>query len=227
MTNHRLSGFENVHDGEACVLVCNGPSLNEMDLTRLNGRVTFGTNKIFLGVEHFGFFPRYLVAVNEKVIRQSQDALRRMQTVKFLSEDCADVMPEDPYTYHIRTSDLPERFYRDITQGVRGGHTVTHAALQIIRYMGFSEVVIIGMDHRFSYSGRPNAEEYLDGEDPNHFSKDYFRDQKWDAPNLAESEVSYRLAREVFETEGRRIIDATVNGTCDVFEKADFENVLR
>lgn len=221
-----LEFFADIHRGERCVLVCNGPSLNRMDLGFLRHEITFGLNKIYLGLEKFGFYPRYLAAVNDKVIQQSAAVYRQMTAVKFLSDDCADLVPADAFCHHIRTRDLPERFYRDITQGVRGGHTVTHAALQIIRYMGFAEVVVVGMDHNFPSSGRPNEELHMTGADPNHFSPDYFRGQKWDAPNLRESEVSYQLAREIYEAEGRRIIDATLDGACDVFAKADYRQVF-
>lgn len=222
MTGSPLTLFKDLHRGERCVLVCNGPSLNRMDLGFLRQETVFGLNKIYLGLEKFGFYPRYLAAVNEKVIRQSTEAYRQMTCVKFLAESCSDAVPADALTFHIRTEGLPERFYRDITQGVRGGHTVTHAAFQILRYMGFAEVVVIGMDHRFTYSGQPNEELQMQGGDPNHFSADYFRDQKWDAPNLAESEASYRLARQIYEEEGRRIIDATVDGACEIFPKTDY-----
>ena len=226
MSWNRLRIFEDLHKGQSCVLVCNGPSLNDMDLSFLRGRVTFGLNKIYLGLERFGFYPRYLVAINDKVIGQSSAEFGAMDTVKFISDDCADILPEDNFTYHIRTSDLEQRFYHDITQGVRGGHTVTHAALQIIRYMGFQEVVIVGMDHRFDYVGDPNEAQFLDGEDPNHFSAEYFSNQHWDNPNLKESEVSYEASRQVFEKEGRTIIDATLNGACTVFQKADYRDVF-
>lgn len=226
MTDKRLREFKNIHEGERCVLVCNGPSLNKMDLSYLRGEVTFGLNKIFLGLESFGFYPRYVVAINEKVIRQSSSEFQNMETIKFISEGCANIIPPDKYTYHIKTNQLQNDFYLDITQGVRGGHTVTHAALQIIRYMGFREVVIIGMDHRFDYVGHPNEAQFLRGDDTNHFSADYFRNQVWDTPNLSGSEKSYRVAKKIFEDEGRRIVDATVDGACQVFDKADYPAVL-
>lgn len=82
------------------------------------------------------------------------------------------------------------------------------------------------MDHHFAKSGAPNAPLHMRGADPNHFSPDYFRDQDWDAPNLAGSEESYRVAHEVFQTTGRRIVDATPEGGCTIFPKVDYRRVF-
>lgn len=222
----RLRVFANRHRGERGVIVCNGPSLNRMDLEFLTGQTVIGLNKIHLGLESFGFYPRYIVAVNDKVVQQSADALRGLSSIKFVTDRALPHLPPDAFTYHIRTTGLRERFYPDITSGVREGHTVTHAALQIAYFMGFSEVVIIGMDHRFAAEGRPNEAQFLVGPDPNHFSPDYFGNQTWDLPNLAESEISYRAALTAYERDNRRIIDATLDGACTVFPKADFREVF-
>src|SRR3546814_10104426 len=71
-------------------------------------------------------------------------------------------------------------------------------------------------------TGDPNQTQVLDGPDLNHFSSDYFgHGQHWDNPDLAHSEESYRIARAEYERDGRRIIDATLDGACDIFEKVD------
>ncbi len=59
--------------------------------------------------------------------------------------------------------------------------------------------------------------------DTNHFSEDYFANQEWDNPDLIRSEESFRIAREKFEADRRTIIDATVDGACDVFDKRPLE----
>lgn len=222
-----LTRFKNLHAGKRIVLLCNGPSLNTLgDLTFLNSEIVIGLNKLHLGLVRFGFYPRYLVAVNDKVIFQEAVALSAMTCVKFISDRSAHLLPADPFTYHIRTHGLDRRFYNDIVEGVREGHTVTYAALQIARYMGASRVVILGMDHRYETSQPPNAEAFLRGPDPNHFNPEYFGDKYWDAPNLMESERSYTVARAMFEAEGRHIVDATPGGACQIFEKMDWRDIF-
>ena len=224
----RLSRFKNMHVGKRIVIVCNGPSLNAMgDLSFLNDEIVIGLNKIHLGLRRFGFYPRYLVAVNDKVILQDAAAVSAMTSVKFVPDRSAHLLPADSLTYHMRTRGLKKRFFHDITEGVSEGHTVTHAGLQIARYMGAAGVVIIGMDHRFQTTQAPDVAEFLHGPDPNHFDPGYFGDKYWDAPNLVESERSYAISRAMFEAEGRYIIDATPEGSCQIFEKRDWREFFK
>ena len=186
-----------------------------------------GLNKIYLGFKKFGFYPNYYVAVNDLVIEQSAAEINALNCVKFISQRNAHWVPESALTYHINTQSPPHRFCTDIAAGVHEGWTVTYAALQIAYYLGFTQVVIVGMDHRYTYQGQPNETHLLKGEDPNHFAPGYFGGQRWDNPDLAHSEESYQLARKVFEADGRRIIDATLGGACPVFEKQDYTQVFQ
>ncbi len=226
-TTDRLSALKNKHAGERAVLVCNGPSLNQMDLRFLRKQTCIGLNKIFLGLKKFGFYPKYYVAVNDLVIEQSAAQLKDLNCIKFISQRNARHVPESALLHHIRTHRPPQQFCTDITQGLNEGYTVTYAALQIACYLGFKEVVIVGMDHRYAYHGLPNETHLLSGDDPNHFAPDYFGGQRWDNPDLVNSESSYKLARQVFAADGRRIIDATLNGACDIFEKQPYTEVFK
>jgi hypothetical protein len=86
------------------------------------------------------------------------------------------------------------------------------------------------MDHRFSQHvpGRENLEATLAAEDRDHFHPAYFGfGQVWDLPDLANSEISYRAARAVFEEDGRLIVDCTPDGACPVFERGPLELIYR
>ena len=222
----RLGALKDAHRGQRCVLVANGPSLNRMDLSFLRHEHVIGLNKIYLGMRRFGFYPRYFVAINPKVLAQGAAQIRAMSCVKFLgSHATAAGLSEDSLTYLLNTNEPPERFSRDLARGLHEGWTVTYAALQVAWYLGFQEVVLIGLDHRYQFTGQPNAAQVIDGPDPNHFSEAYFGGgQAWDTPDLAQSEESYRIAREVFAASGRRIVDATLGGACTVFDKAHYQD---
>jgi hypothetical protein len=218
--------YKNRHIGKRCVLVCNGPSLNQMNLSFLKSEIVIGLNKIYLGLHKFGFYPRYYVAVNQKVITQSITDIENLTSVKFISDRIAGRLTENALTNIIATTSFRDDFSFDVTKGVQEGYTVTYAALQIAFYLGFQEVVIIGMDHRFNYQGKPNEERLLEGQDVNHFTSEYFKDQKWDNPDLVNSEKYYKIARSTFETHGRTILDATVDGACTVFKKIRYTDIF-
>jgi hypothetical protein len=99
-------------------------------------------------------------------------------------------------------------------------------ALQLAYHMGFREVVLIGVDHSFVSTGPANKLIVSSGSDPNHFDPNYFgAGVYWQLPDLPASEVVYRRAKQVFEADGRRILDATVGGNLTVFEKINFTSV--
>ena len=93
--------------------------------------------------------------------------------------------------------------------------------------MGFSQVILVGLDHRFETEGKPGALVTLEGDDPNHFDPRYFANGfQWQLPNLHSSEIAYRMANEAFVSSGRKVVDATVDGALQVFPKVDFETVV-
>jgi hypothetical protein len=63
--------------------------------------------------------------------------------------------------------------------------------------------------------------------DRNHFSPNYFGfGQKWDLPDLENSEISYRAARAAYEADNRLIIDATEAGHCRIFDRMTLADAL-
>lgn len=225
-SRQRLARFRDCHRGERLVLVCNGPSLNQTDFTLIRKEISMGLNKIYLGFQRLRFYPRYYAAINRRVIEQSASEIRNLNCIRFLKDMGADnPLPESALTYLLHSR--PERhFHQNLGEGFFEGYTVTFPALQIAFFMGFKAVVIVGMDHRYSFQGSPNEPRRLAGPDPNHFDSGYFSGQTWDNPDLPNSEHFYAMAREAFESHGRRIIDCTVNGACTVFEKGRLEEVL-
>ena len=223
----RLQRFHNCHRGERLVLVCNGPSLNQTDFSLIRSEVSMGLNKIFLGFHRLKFYPRYYLAINPRVIEQSAQEIAQLNCVRFLKNmGNSNPLTESALTYFLQPR-AEERFHHDMCKGFFEGYTVTFAALQLAFFMGFSKVIIVGMDHRYSYTGLPNESHALQGPDPNHFDPSYFSGHTWDNPDLANSERFYAMARSAFEADNRRILDCTVGGACQVFEKSRLEEVLR
>jgi len=212
------------HRGERCFILGNGPSLASMDLSLLRGETTFGMNRIYLLFPSLGFQTTYYVAVNELVIEQCAREIRALRGPKFITwrarrwlwRDCEAIFLDTDYTG-------AEAFATALGDRVFEGSTVTFVALQIAYHLGFEDVVLIGVDHRFTARGEPNAPVVSAGDDPDHFSKGYFgKGFRWQLPDLEASERAYRLARRAYEAAGRRVVDATVGGKLEVFPKVDY-----
>ena len=107
------------------------------------------------------------------------------------------------------------------------GATVTNVCLQLAYHLGFKEAILIGVDHSFATKGTPNTTVQSQGDDPNHFSAAYFgKGFRWQLPDLETSEVAYRMARKAYEADGRKVLDATIGGKLDIFEKVDYESLF-
>ncbi|RAK02556.1 uncharacterized protein DUF115 [Larkinella arboricola] len=225
----RLLQFKDKHKGQRCFIIANGPSLSGMDLSPLKNEITFGMNRLYLIFDKIGFIPTYFSVINELVIQQFAKDLAALPSTLFLNWSERNLFEQSPSINYLRNYfDLKDKFSRDITQGIYSGGTVTYATLQLAYYMGFSEVYIVGMDHNFVDKGRPNATELRkDSEDKNHFHPDYFpKGMKWQLPDLYRSELAYAQARQNFESNGRKVIDVTVNGKCTIFEKGTFSDLF-
>ncbi len=222
----RLARFENIHKGDACFIIGNGPSLRLMDLSALNECHTFGLNKIYLMQQEVDLQLSYHVAVNELVVQQGFEELKRLPCPKFLSSKSIGTLRKSDDMFVLLTEGANLSFQSDLTREMSEGFTVTFVAMQLAYYMGFDEVFLIGVDHHFNETSKTEKRQFLKGDDPNHFSPDYFKDQTWDLPDLEGSELAYMLARFAFERDGRKIWDATIKGRLEVFEKISYKDAL-
>src|SRR3990172_3349677 len=74
-----------LHSGQLCFIIGNGPSLKQTDLTRLRGEYTFGMNRFYMLFEELGFTTTYFLSVNSLVIEQCTEDLRSLPLPIFIS----------------------------------------------------------------------------------------------------------------------------------------------
>jgi hypothetical protein len=169
---------------------------------------TFGTNRVYLK-----FTPTYYVAINPLVIQQNSLEIARLSCPKFIRAGMG--IP----SYSLYSNAHKGLFSFDPLTWVNEGWTVTYVCLQLAYYMGFTTVLLVGVDHRYQFDGKPNEKRLFEGDDPNHFDPSYFKGQEWNNPDLARSAKAYARAREVYERDGRRIVNLTPGSDLDVFER--------
>lgn len=220
----RLAALKNRYRGERCVIIGNGPSLKDMNLSPLRDEYTFGLNRIYLLFERLGFSTTFFVSVNRYVLEQCADEIRVVPGMKFISWSARAWIPPDDDVVYLRSTLGPRFCTEPPSQGVWEGATVTYVAMQLAYYLGFEQVILIGVDHSFTSKGPAHQLVTSTGDDPNHFDPSYFGEGfRWQLPDLAQSEVAYRLARSQFQLAGREIVDATVGGKLEVFPKVNYD----
>ena len=227
-SGEKIREFKNKHQGQRCVIIGNGPSLNKMDLSFLKNEICFGMNKIYLGFEKWNFLPKYYVAVNSLVLEQNAKQIQEIPCTKFISNRGIPYIEPQEDIVFVRTYPYQgKNFSTNPAEGLQEGNTVTYVAMQLAYYMGFETVILIGVDHSFVAKGQPHEEVTSQGEDLNHFHPDYFsKGVKWHLPDLLGSEKFYKIAYAHFWINNRQIIDATVNGNCTIFPKENYKNLL-
>ncbi len=223
----QLNGLKDSRRGERCFILGNGPSLRQTDLSRLRTEYTIGMNRIFLAFPEMGFVTSYYLAVNDLVIEQSAEEIQRIEASRFISWRSRRWVPPQDGLYYLHTTYSGACFATHAAKRLWEGATVTYVALQLAFHLGFDEVILIGVDHSFVTSGKPNTTVVSQGEDPNHFHPAYFgKGFRWQLPDLETSEQAYWMARRAYERHGRRVIDATIGGKLRVFERREYDSLF-
>ena len=84
------------------------------------------------------------------------------------------------------------------------------------------------MESKYSFEVKkgPQVQKFK-GDDINHFSKDYFKNQYWGLPDLKGSEKLYQISKEYFDSIQVPIIDYTNNGKLEVFNKGNIQEIIK
>jgi hypothetical protein len=211
------------------MIVGNGPSLNQTPLDELAHIFSIGMNKIDLIYPRVAWRPDLVLVSNNLVVKQHWKEIQASRIPSFISWKARWFLPSSQrknFQFFL-TKDSSE-FELEADLGVGASGTITFAALQFAYYMGANPVILVGVDHSFTFSGESHSYQLRKGPDVNHFDPNYFQENSlWGTPNLEASERGYRKAKDVFERQGRRIVDATVGGQLDIFEKISVESFIK
>ena len=223
ISRYRLKKMKGKYDGEKCVILCNGPSLLDVDFELLNnsGVYCFGLNKINLLFDKVNFTPDAIVSVNPFVIEQNKEFFNDTDIPMFLDSCAFQLGIKNKSTFnYLHSSNFRGEFAKDCSLSINQGHTVTFVAMQLAFHLGFKEVALVGCDHNFVSKGPANKTVVSGETDPNHFDPNYFSGGvKWQLPDLFQSEVAYQEAKIQFEESGRVIKNCTSGGKLEIFDR--------
>ncbi len=221
-----LKSLSNIHSGETCILMANGPSLNRVDLGKHMSVPKIGLNRIYLSNDP-SKMPDYLVCVNKVLINQYYQEIMNVKAMVFLDYQARGVIQSHDKVLLVGGGLFTKEFSVDISDGMYVGPTVTYAALQLAFHLGFMKVVIVGLDHNYHFEGGVNEMQSVDTDMSNHFIKNYFPvGTKWETPDISSSEYFYSKANDYFLRHGREIVDCTDGGKCQIFRKSNINDEI-
>lgn len=228
ISRNRIKGWRDKYLGQKAVILCNGPSLNKVNFNLLekSGTFKFGLNKINLLFNRVKFRPSVIVAVNLHVLEQNADFYNKTNIPLFLDSSGKKYVKfrKNINFLHSTGKGL---FARDCSISICQGHTVTYVAMQLAFHMGFKDVALVGCDHSFDSKGPANKTIIAGDEDASHFDKNYFAGGvKWQLPDIVQSELHYKIAKDIYELNNRNIYNSTEGGKLEVYERKSLEDFL-
>ncbi|NJM22487.1 MAG: DUF115 domain-containing protein [Richelia sp. SL_2_1] len=226
INRRKINNWKNKYSGNKAVIICNGPSLLKTDLSLLNETFTFGLNKINLLFDKSSFRPSCIVSMNRFVIEQNAEFYNQTEIPLFLDSYAVKFVKPRKKVQYLHSSGQ-KKFAKDCSMSVNQGGTVTFVAMQLAFHMGFDKVALVGCDHNFTAKGAANLVVVSQEKDNDHFDPNYFSGGvKWNLPDIFESEVSYSLAKEIYEIERRSIVNATEGGRLEIFSRMNIKDFV-
>lgn len=235
-----LESIKDIHKGERCFVIGNGPSLKPEDLDKLRGEVTFASNKIYNIFDKTDWRPTYFTIFDEGVGKSKGtiEGINSFQCeMKFAREEGYYIFGriKEPVCFiHSQSSrkylDNPD-FSEDLTKVTYSIATVTYISLQLARHMGISEIYLLGMDNQYAYSQLRDGTIIKNEGCANYFgeeSKPSDENEKMprSAPATWEMDVAYAFAEKYSREHGFRIYNATRGGKLEAFERVDFDSLF-
>ena len=108
--SNKLLKYKNLHKGDFCIIIGNGPSLKKINFDKLSNIKTFGVNSLFLLTEKINFKPTFYTVEDDLVIQDNMEQIKKYDIDhKFFPHDFKKYFIDDNANYFFRDS----RFYRD------------------------------------------------------------------------------------------------------------------
>ena len=212
-----LEKFKDIHKGGRCFLMGTGPSLNDTNLDLIKDEIIFGVNTLY----KLNLPCKYYGVSDVKVWQVHKEHILHLNTTLFLSGYAAmnfATNPEPKGTFKQEPIIIPEvsphGFSKDITNGLCNGQTVIYdIGLQVAYYMGFEKVYLLGVDA--DYSGA----HHFDGAKAENMSGGA-------VGNWSRVFAAHKLAKQIFEEDGREILNATPGGKLEIYRRVKLEDVV-
>ena len=217
------------------VIVGNGPSLCLEDLEKIQNADFFAFNKIYLAFQDTSWRPDYYLCEDYLVLSQNFEEISRFasQNPKIVSLIASYrqlrkiKQPNVFYFNYVTPKNNKQFFSKNPSQKIFCGYSVTYSALQLAVFLGYDEILFIGMDFEFKTDKNFDREFLLGDGTQNHFITGYRKvGEKWNKPKLNQQEKAFKHASEVLSRQYShiRVYNITRGGKFNFFQRKNIES---
>lgn len=214
-----------------CFVIGNGPSLNQIDMTKLKSEITIGSNGIYMNYSKMGFYPTFMTVVNYLIAEQMGEEIASISDSIFIFPSFLRPYFKDckGQTLYLN-ADSGFKASDDVTRWISWQSTVTFFNLQIAFSLGFPDVYLIGVDNSYQtpaggHDGKVIVQK--DSRDANHFTANYFKEGfLWQQADTQNMEKCYKIIDKLYEDSKKRIYNATAGGNLEIFQRIDYDSLF-
>ena len=243
MKNENLKKYKNIHNGKRVFLIGNGPSLSKTNLDLIKDEYSIAMCRISLIYDKTEWRPKYYIfassncqdsrwgkewtdsvmtsAKEEKTMSfiwekyhehfDSRNKLKNVEWIKSITEKKPNMNGD--YDLSWWPDNIEDRMDKS--------GTTMNLAIQLANYMGFSEIIFLGIDLGFSVQKNLN-------DDPNHFLGSYNADIPEFKVNKINNQMAnvHRLARMKIPQEVK-MYNASISTKVDIYPKICYETLMK
>jgi hypothetical protein len=246
-TNRAL---QDIHRGARCFILGTGPSINKQDLRPLRSEICISMNSFFLHKDYPTIAPQYHIASGLALhplipLEVGVQWYREMEEKTGSATMLLNLLDHDTIQKYnlFRNHTVFFLDYRgewnalqtvgiDAAKLLYPGQSVSIMAIQVAIYMGFKEIYLLGLDHdwilrlaeRLPTHFYNPEESILEGSAEANWIGTNWKNELWCNWNLWDQ---YEKLKAFAEMKGVIIFNATAGGLLDVFEKVDYDQVVR
>lgn len=234
----KISELKDKYKGQRCFFVGLGPSLQISDLEKLRSEATFAVNNVFSLYENTDWRPTFYL--NQETIAMNSDYINDFSQKRFsMCDPSISFFPLNKHSKKIskvvkNAIFLPivndwtmyykgelefDTFSKDVSKEVHGAFVSMYSCLQIAAYLGFTEIILIGCDGKYTV------------ENPHCYARTELDDKIIINKKAAEAHTTginkgFIAMKKAADQNGIKIYNATRGGYLEVFPRINFDDAI-
>lgn len=226
------------YKGKRVFVIGAGPSINRTPLHLLKGEYTLCFNRINLLYERLNWLPNFYLVTDDLKLKEIHEEIATEILPAVELAFFPDLHPSNvDFTKYLPESSKIHWLYMDEPQytldlpkcGIN--KTVVNGGLQIMSYLGFDEIYMLGVDMTFAKRNVSKISERdwvgKKDDDPNHFDPRYDgKGMAYRNPTLDDMLDHFATGRIFFDKHGQKVYNASYGGVMEEYPRVNLIDVL-